>query len=153
MVHRDLKPDNIMYSSGTTEVDFNKIQVKIIDFGFAKLSEGKTLDEFLGTPYFLAPEIIKKEKYGTKCDIWSLGVVIFLLLTGEMPFEGKTTEELFSKIENGTFIHDERWGVISAEGKDFVTKCLTVDQDKRPSPADLIEHDWIKQVKINKLSN
>jgi serine/threonine protein kinase len=85
------------------------------------------LNEFLGTPYFLAPEIIKKERYGTKCDIWSLGVIIFLLLTGEMPFEGKTTEELYAKIENGAFNQDERWGVISAEGKDFVTKCLTVD--------------------------
>lgn len=82
MVHRDLKPDNIMYSSASTEIDFESIQIKIIDFGFAKFSEGKNLNEFLGTPYFLAPEIVNKEKYGTKCDIWSLGVVTYLLLTG-----------------------------------------------------------------------
>jgi calcium-dependent protein kinase len=153
LVHRDLKPDNIMYSAPSGNLDFDKLQIKIIDFGFAKFSEGKDLNEFLGTPYFLAPEIVKKEKYGTKCDVWSMGVLTYLLLTGSMPFDAKNKDDLFKQIEEGDFNKDTKWDIISEEGKKFVSDCLIVDQDLRPSPATLLTYPWIIQLKLKKLES
>jgi serine/threonine protein kinase len=77
IVHRDLKPDNIVYCEGS-----DNVCVKLIDFGFAKNSINKNLDDVVGTPYFIAPEIINKQKYGTSVDIWSLGVLTYLICTG-----------------------------------------------------------------------
>ena len=65
--------------------------------------EAEKLKEFLGTPYYIAPEIIKSQRYGSKCDIWSLGVLVFQLISGEFPFNGKTKTELFRNICSGRF--------------------------------------------------
>ena len=93
IVHRDLKPDNVMYSNPSIgPINWDTLHIKVIDFGFAKQTSSNELEEFLGTPYYIAPEITKHLTYGTKCDIWSLGVITYLLLTGEMPFEAKTKE-------------------------------------------------------------
>ena len=145
MVHRDLKPDNIMYSSTTNETNWDSIQIKLIDFGFAKTSDND-LQDFLGTPYFIAPEIIKKEKYGTKCDVWSLGVIAHLILTGKMPFEAENKNKLFEVILNAEFSREGTFSQLSQEAQEFISACLTVDPSKRASPSDLLSFPFLKQL-------
>lgn len=89
--HRDMKPDNIIYDSDTGVV-------KIIDFGFATMSKEK-LKVFCGTPSYMAPEItLKGEYYGPPADIWACGVILYLMLLGEVPFNSSSESELFRKI-------------------------------------------------------
>lgn len=82
-LYRDLKPENILLEQNK---DFD--QIKIIDFGTSLVyDDGKALDEKLGTPYYIAPEVLNK-KYNEKCDIWSCGVVLYIILSGQPPFNG-----------------------------------------------------------------
>ncbi len=92
IVHRDLKIENIIFSSSNQEHS-----VKLIDFGFAKFCRSPELTERLGTPYYMSPEVLKK-KYDKRCDLWSLGVITFELLTGTLPFLGTDDADLDQKI-------------------------------------------------------
>ena len=97
IVHRDIKPENILLSSK----DINNLDVKITDFGFAKCfdpDDFEGFEEILGSPVYMAPEIVKKLKYDEKVDIWSLGVMLYIILIGKTPFSAKTKEELFHQI-------------------------------------------------------
>lgn len=123
-MHRDLKPDNIGVSY-ITPINFSKIQVKLLDFGFAKAAENHSelnqLTDFIGTPYFIAPEIIKGEKYGPKCDIWSLGVITYSLMCGKYPFEATDRKVLYDKIRKGDVqFEDGLWSCISDDCKNFI---------------------------------
>mmetsp|Transcript_542 Transcript_542/g.477 ORF Transcript_542/g.477 Transcript_542/m.477 type:complete len:192 (+) Transcript_542:95-670(+) len=140
IVHRDLKPENILFE--TTALDSN---VKLVDFGFAMVyNPGKGLKDVLGTPLFIAPEIISEKKYGPAADIWSLGVVTYFLICGNPPFDGDSREELFQSIKSGDFSFSNKvWTKVSEDCKDFISKCLSIDQKKRPSCEKLIEHCWI----------
>ena len=130
VVHRDLKADNIGVAY-KTPIEFKNIEVKLLDFGFAKSyenSELNSLNDFIGTPYFIAPEIINNEKYGAKCDIWSLGVVTYSLISGKYPFEAHDRKELFELIKQAKVTFSEPiWNSISKEAKDFIKECLTLD--------------------------
>lgn len=95
IVHRDIKPENIMF-------DHDK-QVKLIDFGFATVKGKKKLNDVVGTPYYIAPEIINEKPYSGECDMWSLGVVLYQYLTGTMPFDGDSIDQCFSAIKKGKF--------------------------------------------------
>lgn len=81
----------------------------------------------MGTPYFISPEIIKNENYGSKCDVWSLGVITYLLFTGEMPFKGENRESLFKVIKSGQFKKEGVYEKLSSGVREFIEKCLTVD--------------------------
>lgn len=95
IIHRDIKPENIMFD--------NYGEVKFIDFGLAIVKKNKGgIDEIAGTPYYIAPEVLSYN-YGKECDIWSLGVCIYQLLTGKMPFNAKDQDSLFNKIKAGKF--------------------------------------------------
>ena len=84
-----------------------------------------------GTPYYMAPEVIKG-RYGKECDIWSLGVVMYVLLSGYLPFNGHNRRNVFKKICHGNFHFDHReFKKVSNEGKDLITKLLTVNKDLR----------------------
>mmetsp|Transcript_28306 Transcript_28306/g.27236 ORF Transcript_28306/g.27236 Transcript_28306/m.27236 type:complete len:107 (-) Transcript_28306:540-860(-) len=93
IAHRDIKPENILLCSK----DENNLDIKITDFGFAKFYDPlkESLKEGLGSPLYMAPEIIKNIPYDSKVDIWSLGVVSYILLSGRPPVYGKTKEEIF----------------------------------------------------------
>lgn len=93
--HRDLKLENILVS--------DKQKIKIIDFGFGiRTPEDVNLKIFCGTSSYMAPEIVRKQEYnGFKADVWALGVVLHVMLTGRFPFVGKTEKELFSRIKTG----------------------------------------------------
>ena len=109
--------------------------------------ENKKLDEKLGTPYYIAPEVLAKN-YGSKCDIWSVGVITYIVLSGIPPFNGATDQEIMKKVKIGKFsFSDPVWATISDNAKDFITQLLTKDQEKRPSAEQALNHPWIMQAK------
>jgi len=98
IIHRDLKPENILIEYITN----NEIEVKIIDFGASVFHDAKKLQtEKFGTVYYVAPEVLAG-RYDYKCDVWSLGVILYVLLCGEAPFAGKNDAEILAKIKIGT---------------------------------------------------
>ena len=122
IIHRDIKPENIMYDGNEN--------VKLVDFGLAKQTKTE-LDMVAGTPYFMAPEVIDGH-YGDKCDIWSLGVVLYMLVSGQLPFNGFSKPEVYGKIKKGHFRLPK---TCSDNCRDLLKKMLTVDQKSRPSAA------------------
>ena len=139
IVHRDLKPENIMI------IDKKQLTLKIIDFGGGKILKPGVLEkEIVGTPYYIAPEVLKRN-YNEKCDIWSCGVILFILLGGYPPFNGKKREELFDNIINKSVkFNQENWKNISTEAKDLIEKMLDKDFNNRPSAKDVLAHPWFK---------
>ena len=144
LVHRDLKPENILLEGD--ELD----HIKLIDFGTSNLiNPNQKLKERLGTAYYIAPEVLRKN-YDEKCDLWSIGVIMFILLTGEPPFNGNTDEEILENVRNGyvdfsTSIFQE----ISEEAKDLLSKLLEKNPSKRISAVEALEHPWITNLAPN----
>ena len=126
IVHRDIKPENILMESK----DPKNTNLKITDFGFAKCydpSEGG-LTETLGSPLYMAPEIIKKLPYDCSVDIWALGVLSFIMLSGKPPFKGKSKEEIFAQITTKNISYSgDIWKSTSKEAKAFIRKMLIRD--------------------------
>lgn len=138
--HRDLKPENLLCSTSKGDV------VKIADFGLSKdFSDGKTaMKTCCGSPSYVAPEVLEGLTYDHECDIWSLGVITYVLLSGCLPFFGDTQDELFQKIMNCDYTFNYAcFRVISDEAKDFIRKCLVIDPHKRWKAEDLMKHPWI----------
>ena len=142
IVHRDLKPENIMLDSNKNS---NPI-IKLIDWGGARyFSKNKKMSTIKGTPYYIAPEVIK-EVYDEKCDIWSLGVIFYVLLCGYPPFNGDTDIEIIQNVQKGKFVFpEEEWGVISPECKDLIKKMLTYEPAKRIGAKEVLLHPWFSQ--------
>ncbi|XP_039601488.1 ribosomal protein S6 kinase alpha-3 isoform X1 [Polypterus senegalus] len=145
VVHRDLKPSNILYvdESGNPE------SIRICDFGFAKQlrAENGLLMTPCYTANFVAPEVLKKQGYDAACDIWSLGVLLYTMLTGFTPFANgpdDTPEEILARIGSGKFsLTGGYWNSVSAEAKDLVSKMLHVDPHQRLTAALVLRHPWI----------
>jgi len=118
-------------------------EVKLIDFGLAKQVVGnKKLHTIAGTPYFIAPEVLNGN-YGKECDFWSVGVLLYLLVTGVYPFDSETKNrtEVFNKIKNGDYKLNDQMK-LSPECKDLIKKMITVDRSKRISGEDILKHPW-----------
>uniref|UniRef100_A0A8C6SKZ2 non-specific serine/threonine protein kinase n=1 Tax=Neogobius melanostomus TaxID=47308 RepID=A0A8C6SKZ2_9GOBI len=145
VVHRDLKPSNILYmdESGNAE------SIRICDFGFAKQlrAENGLLMTPCYTANFVAPEVLKKQGYDAACDIWSLGVLLYTMLTGFTPFANgpeDTPEEILARIGSGKFsLSGGYWNSVSAEAKDLVSKMLHVDPHQRLTAEQVLRHHWI----------
>jgi serine/threonine protein kinase len=104
------------------------------------------LDDVLGSPLYMAPEIVKRVKYDAKVDIWSLGVMTYILLSGKAPFTGRSKQEIFLQITSSTISYtDSVWLKISKEGRDFVRKMLTRDPAMRASAEELLGHPFITE--------
>jgi len=144
--HRDLKPENLFYTSA----DKNS-KLVIGDFGLAAHGK-KLMNECCGTPQYVAPEILQNKPYTNKVDLWSVGVVLYILLCGYPPFYADTHPMLYVKIIDDPFEFDkEDWGSISVEAKDLVSKLLTKDPKKRISAAEAKKHPWlVKAAMYNK---
>jgi calcium-dependent protein kinase len=96
-----------------------------------------------GTPYYIAPEILAGE-YNEKCDLWSVGVILYILLCGRPPFDGENDDEILENVSKGIYkISGPIWSRMSSDGIDLVKKMLTFDPDKRISAAYAISHPWI----------
>jgi calcium-dependent protein kinase len=101
IAHRDLKPENILIVSPRESPD---LKLKLIDFGTAVIeSPDKKLQGFTGTSYYVAPEVIVRDKYSLKCDVWSLGVILYILLSGIPPFSGDDDKEILKKVKKGVY--------------------------------------------------
>lgn len=142
IIHRDLKPENIVFESKDKDS-----LLKIIDFGTSKkISKNEKLKSRLGTAYYIAPEVLA-QSYNEKCDIWSCGVIFYVLLFGVPPFNGKTDEDIFEKIKKGTFKFPESGHKVSDEAKKLITKMLTKNPDNRPSADQLLKDQWFEKLR------
>ena len=100
VVHRDLKPENILIDSVSKD---GKILIKVIDFGAALfISPNGKITELLGTPYYIAPEVLFGN-YNEKCDIWSIGVILYILLSGSPPFNGNSDDDIMNSVKKGAY--------------------------------------------------
>ena len=142
IVHRDLKPENIMLTQKPKNGNY---QIKLIDFGTAKIFKpGKKMNKFIGTSYYIAPEVLK-ERYDEKCDIWSCGVILFILLCGYPPFNGNTNVDIFHAIQNQNPIFGgEEWEDITPEAKDLIKLMLKKNPNERLNAEQCLSHKWFR---------
>ncbi|KAL6283972.1 hypothetical protein ACE6H2_014901 [Prunus campanulata] len=140
VMHRDLKPENFLLSSK----DENAL-LKATDFGLSVfIEEGKVYRDIVGSAYYVAPEVLKR-RYGKEIDIWSAGVILYILLSGVPPFWAETEKGIFDAILEGEIdFASPPWPSISSSAKDLVRKMLTQDPKKRITSAQVLEHPWIK---------
>ena len=144
IIHRDLKPENILIPTGSSKIDYTLL--KIIDFGASvlKKDDGKISFRF-GTPYYIAPEVLQ-ESYNEKCDVWSIGVILYLLLVGQAPFDGEDDNVICQKIVSEEVNYNiKRIKELSSESVDLMKKLLEKNPDKRISSKEALEHIWIKK--------
>ncbi|KAG6394082.1 hypothetical protein SASPL_144661 [Salvia splendens] len=140
VMHRDLKPENFLLSSKE-----EKAMLKATDFGLSVfIEEGKVYRNIVGSAYYVAPEVLKRS-YGKEMDVWSAGVILYILLSGVPPFWAETEKGIFDAIlkEEVDFV-SQPWPSISNSGKDLVRKMLTKDPKKRITSSEVLEHPWIK---------
>lgn len=142
IVHRDLKPENIVLETNIS----GDLFLKIIDFGSANyFEEYNKLTLKVGSPQYMAPEVINKE-YDNKCDIWSCGIILYVLLCGSPPFDGPDDKSIEKKIQEGKFSFDNvTWNSISFEAKNLISKMLEFNPDKRISAEEATKDIWIKK--------
>ncbi|XP_058433833.1 LOW QUALITY PROTEIN: sperm motility kinase 2B-like [Marmota monax] len=136
IVHRDLKPENIVLDA--------RGQVKLIDFGFSTtVQPGKKLHEFWGTLSHFAPRIILRQAYeGSPEDIWSLGLILYFMLTGRCPFTGPTAKKMLRQMVQGAYCLPHR---VSVAAQILIRQILTRDPRKRPTARQILQHPWLAQ--------
>jgi calcium-dependent protein kinase len=135
VVHRDLKPENILY-----ETKKASSSIKVVDFGLSTFyKRDQELTGATGTPYYMAPEVFTGT-YTETCDVWSLGVILYILLTGEPPFNGATDYHILVEIKKGTYNLD--FPSLSEHAKDLIRKMLDFDKNSRISAQDCLDHPW-----------
>ena len=144
IVHRDIKPENIMLFSLEDE-----LIIKIVDWGTAKiLEENQTFESIEGTPLYMAPEVLARN-YNEKCDIWSCGVLLYILLSGIVPFEGNTKEKILSNVYKANYNFDNIvWNSISPEAIELIKQMMTRDANIRPSAETLLLNKWLVEKSI-----
>jgi serine/threonine protein kinase len=139
IVHRDIKPQNLLLLSESDDSD-----VKIVDFGFACKCVEPNLNEGLGTPIYMAPELWRNQEYGKPVDMWAFGVVVYSLLCGSLPFDGEIVEDIKSSIlSGGVAFEGAQWMETSAEAKDFIKCLLNANQSVRLGATVALNHDWV----------
>ena len=154
VVHRDLKLENLLLSR-----DDDLSSVIIVDFGLAKrcrdksggqaaLPHAKGVDDSaVGTPVYAAPEVVEQKSYGAAVDMWSLGVIAYILVTGAMPRDLWKSALKYGRVTEDDFGFDcYEWDTVSSKARDFVRACLTYNPSKRLSAKDALEHPWMKHV-------
>jgi len=136
VVHRDLKPENLLCAAANV--------IKIADFGLSKDVESGNLQTSCGTPSYVAPEVLLGGQYDNEVDIWSIGVITYVLLCGFTPFYGDNQRQLFERILHAKFdFPSPEWDDVSATAKDFVSKLLVVNPAERLSAEQAQQHPWL----------
>ena len=134
----DIKPEDILFA--TTDSD----RIRLVDLGLAhKLRPKENYISEYGSPEFVSPEIVNKTPVTTASDMWSLGTVAYLLLSGRSPFLGETDRDTLLNVQSGRFNFDHYFAGISNEGKDFISKLLKVNPGERMSAEDALSHSWL----------
>ncbi|XP_034742616.1 death-associated protein kinase 3 [Etheostoma cragini] len=145
IAHFDLKPENIML----LDKNAPNPRIKLIDFGIAhQIKAGNEFKNIFGTPEFVAPEIVNYEPLGLEADMWSIGVITYILLSGASPFLGETKQETLTNISAVNYDFDEEYFSNTSElAKDFIRRLLVKDPKKRMTIDDSLQHPWIKVIK------
>ena len=147
IVHRDLKLENILIheieKSKTTGEDL--FNIKIIDFGTARIFDKKRNPQsIVGSSYYIAPEVLR-QKYNKECDLWSVGVILYMFIVGHAPFDGCDDDEITTNIQRGVYRkNDRRWIKASKEVKDLIQKLLTYRPSQRLTAIQALNHPWFK---------
>lgn len=153
IVHRDLKPENILCVNKKWPLD-----IKIADFGLALVydQQGSEIEarKMVGTPQYVAPEMLREEKYGSAVDMWASGVILFMLLSGRFPFFGESKEELLRKILSVEYtFREEQWDGISDSAKSLVKSLLQIDPEKRLTATAALYHPFLFSERRNPIGN
>ncbi|KAK0173975.1 hypothetical protein PV328_007103 [Microctonus aethiopoides] len=139
VVHRDLKPENLLYYSADEDS-----KIMISDFGLSKMEDSGIMATACGTPGYVAPEVLAQRPYGKAVDVWSIGVISYILLCGYPPFYDENDANLFAQILKGEFEFDSPyWDDISDSAKDFIHKLMCVNVDERYTCKQALAHPWI----------
>ena len=146
--HRDLKPENILFYYQNEE---NNNPIKIIDFGLSQFYDNninRKMNTKVGTSYYVAPEVLNGN-YNEKCDIWSAGVILYILLSGDPPFNGSNDSAIYKKIKKMEFNFPyEKWNNISSDAIDLINKCICPEEN-RLSAKEILKHPWFKILEDN----
>ncbi|ORX77741.1 Pkinase-domain-containing protein [Anaeromyces robustus] len=140
IVHRDLKPENLLFKDKSEESP-----LMVTDFGLSKFTEASSLlNTSCGTPGYVAPEIIARKGHGVAVDLWSIGVITYVLLCGFQPFYGDDQAQLFKAILEADYVFEkEYWSEISEDAKDFIRKLLVVNPAERMNCEQALQHRWL----------
>merc|ERR1719428_2601540 len=145
IMHRDLKPENILLASKVSNTD-----IKISDFGLARMSRDyprrlPRSHSICGSDFYLAPEVIKQEEYGREIDIWAMGVISYVLLSGSLPFFHEVLHKLYRQIvERDLSFPEKSWRAVSKGGQDFILRLLQVRAGDRLSAEQALNHPWLR---------
>ncbi|KAF8012624.1 hypothetical protein BT93_I0705 [Corymbia citriodora subsp. variegata] len=141
LVHRDMKPENFLFKSSKEDSP-----LKAIDFGLSDfIKPGKRFQDIVGSAYYVAPEVLKR-KSGPESDVWSIGVITYILLCGRRPFWDKTEDGIFKEVlKKKPDFHRKPWPTISNSAKDFVKKLLVKDPRARLTAAQALSHPWVRE--------
>jgi len=139
IAHRDLKPENLLVHGD------DDTQVMISDFGLSRIiGDQSMMSTACGTPYYVAPEVIKAEPYSKEVDMWSIGVITYFILCGYPPFMGESLQQIFESIQNCEYEFPAvDWDNISSAAKDFIKKLLVLDPRKRLTADQSLQHPWL----------
>ncbi|KAF8018234.1 hypothetical protein BT93_H3201 [Corymbia citriodora subsp. variegata] len=139
IMHRDLKPENFLFVTPDDDAE-----LKLIDFGLSVFFEpGRVFSDVVGSPYYVAPEVLLKH-YGPEADVWSAGVILYILLSGVPPFYAATASKILREVSQGNLdLESDPWASISDSAKDLVKKMLERDPRKRLSAQEVLCHPWI----------
>jgi calcium-dependent protein kinase len=149
IVHRDLKTENFLFDSKCATKE-----LKLVDFGLSNKFGNKLekLHSRVGTIYYVAPEVLKGN-YDSKCDMWSLGVLMYVMLSGDLPFYDEKLAEVYKKLNNGEYHFSKPcWNEVSVTAKNLINGLLTVDPTQRLSAKDALKHEWFALLPQKKLS-
>lgn len=141
--HRDLKPENILLAEAPTS-DAGPFVVKLSDFGLSRLvNDGSQMSTMCGTPTYLAPEVLSKKQYDHKVDIWAMGVILYILLSGKPPFDD------LQHISFGKYdFSDSAWKKVSPEAQDLIKRMLVVESSQRLNAQQVLAHAWLQGTKL-----
>ena len=149
IAHRDLKPENVLMTSDDENAD-----IRILDFFLSKIigPEEKCTEPY-GTLSYVAPEVLLDEPYGKEVDLWSLGIITYLMLSGSLPFDHKTDEEEIARktVSEPPPYKGSIWTKISPEAKDFIDRLLQKNPAKRMNIKEALEHEWFKKYSNSKI--
>ncbi|KAE8695129.1 Calcium-dependent protein kinase 28 [Hibiscus syriacus] len=143
LVHRDMKPENVLFKS-TNEDSLLRLQILACQT-LSHLVSGKRFHDIVGSAYYVAPEVLKR-RTGLESDVWSIGVITYILLCGMRPFWDKTEDGIFKEVlKNKPDFHRKPWPTISNSAKDFVKKLLVKDSHVRLTAAQALSHPWVRE--------
>ncbi|XP_062226171.1 phosphoenolpyruvate carboxylase kinase 1-like [Phragmites australis] len=147
VAHRDVKPDNVLLDADKSGGGEGALRVRLADFGSAAwVGGGRRAEGLVGTPHYVAPEVVAGGEYGEEVDVWSAGVVMYLLLSGgALPFGGETAAEVFAAVRRGNPRFPPRlFAGVSPSAKDLLRRMMCRDVSRRFSAEQVLRHQWIQ---------